>query len=145
MTVTTLQRTLAAKFANRRDRKLNSRRSEPLPNKQSFQLEPFENRLLLSVGRVGVPNRVPEGPAPQISAGNVIGTSPATQQNVGAVNQLAVDPNNSKHVLAETVQRRHLANPRLHRGFADMDDDDRSIALSTAHSMRCSDPGGAAQ
>jgi hypothetical protein len=35
---------------------------------------------------------VPEGPAPQISADNVIGTSLAEQQDVGAVNQLAVDP-----------------------------------------------------
>jgi len=96
-----------AKFFSRKRWPQRNRRSNGIthahPKRESFQLEPLENRLLLSVGLIGVPNWSPEGPAPQISAGNVISTSLATQQDVGAVNQLAVDPNNSKHVLAATV------------------------------------------
>lgn len=66
-------------------------------------LEPLERRTLLSITLTGVPNWVPEGPSPQINAGNVIGPAPATTQDVGAVEALAVDPTNSKHVVAGTV------------------------------------------
>src|SRR6476659_938091 len=81
----------------------NRHRAKRLPKQKDFQLEPLESRLLLSVGVVGVPDWVAEGPGPQISAGNVIGPTIATQQDVGAVNALAVDPTNAKHVFAATV------------------------------------------
>ena len=86
-----------------RDQHFN-RISNASSKRESFLLEPLENRLLLSVGLVGIPDWVPEGPAPQISAGNVIGTSLAEQKDVGAVNELAVDPNNSKHTCQATTR-----------------------------------------
>jgi hypothetical protein len=60
--------------------------------------EPLERRTLFAALQW-----VSEGPSPQIDAGNVIGPTPAMTEDVGAVEALAVDPNNSKHVIAGTV------------------------------------------
>ena len=65
-----------------------------------FAVEPLEQRTLLSISLSGVPTWVPEGPAPQISAGNTIGPTTATTQDVGAMEAIAVDPANSKHLIA---------------------------------------------
>jgi hypothetical protein len=101
--MSSLLKTPGANFPFWRDPHPKPKHTTPILKQESFQLEPLENRLLLSVGLVGVPDWTPEGPAPQISAGNVISSTLATQQDVGGVNALAVDPTNSKHVLAATV------------------------------------------
>jgi hypothetical protein len=64
------------------------------------RLELLEDRTMPSVSLGGIPNWVPEGPAPQMSAGNVDAPTAATKLDDGAVEALAVDPSNSKHVFA---------------------------------------------
>src|SRR5262245_25144458 len=100
---TTRAKSLFSIEASRRDRRSNRIGAGALPKRQDFSLESLESRLLLSVDLIGVPGWAPEGPAPITSAGNVISTTPATQQDAGAVNALAVDPTNDKHVFAATV------------------------------------------
>jgi hypothetical protein len=63
-------------------------------------LKTLEDRTLLS-GATATWTAV--GPGPIQNAANVIGPAPATTQSVGAVNALAVDPANPKHVFAATV------------------------------------------
>ena len=66
--------------------------------------EPLEFRRLLSISLGGIPTWVAEGPAPITDGGgNVIGPTPATTLKSGAVNQIAVDPTNNKHLFAATV------------------------------------------
>src|SRR5215469_11084376 len=90
----------------RRDRSPELTHGMALPRRQNFLLEPLERRLLLSVDLVGVPNWVPEGPAPITDGGqNVIGPPPTadTSLKVGADNAIAVDPKNAKHLLVASV------------------------------------------
>jgi len=71
--------------------------------------EPLENRILLSVDLVGIPDWVGEGPAPIINTGSdggltsgnaiVAPNNPAT----GAVESIAVNPNNSAQIYVGTV------------------------------------------
>jgi len=86
-------------------RSIEERRTKPAPKRQNFLLETLESRLLLSVGLVGVPTWVPEGPAPITGGNTVIGPTPATTLKVGADNAIAVDPNpnNAKHLLVASV------------------------------------------
>jgi hypothetical protein len=65
-------------------------------------LERLEGRTLPTVALTGVPNWVPEGPAP-ITSNASIGPTLATSFNVGAINAVAVDPANAKHLFAATV------------------------------------------
>ncbi len=67
--------------------------------------EPLEERQLLSVTLTGVPDWVAKGTAPIVAGNsdNVTGMTPATSLEVGAVNALAVDPTNTKHLFAATV------------------------------------------
>src|SRR5437588_3002 len=71
--------------------------------------EPLEFRRLLSISLGGIPTWAAEGPAPitdggtSATGGNVLGPTAATSLKSGAVNQIAVDPTNSKHVFAATV------------------------------------------
>ncbi len=58
---------------------------------------------MLTVQLFGIPTWTPEGPAPQINAGNTIGPASATTQDVGAIEAIAVDPSNSKHLVVGTV------------------------------------------
>jgi subtilisin-like proprotein convertase family protein len=52
----------------------------------------------------GAPSWVPEGPAPITDGvGNVFGPTTAQSLKGGAINNIAVDPTNTKHVLAATV------------------------------------------
>jgi hypothetical protein len=58
---------------------------------------------MLSISLAGVPNWVAEGPAPITSNSNVIGPTAAQSSQVGAINAIAVDPTNAKHLFAATV------------------------------------------
>ena len=72
-------------------------------NRRGF-FEPLEQRHLLTVTLLGVPNWIAEGPAPITDGGgNVIGPTPATTLKDGADNAIAVDPTNSKHLFVATV------------------------------------------
>ncbi|MDB5329775.1 MAG: exo-alpha-sialidase [Phycisphaerales bacterium] len=68
-------------------------------------IEQLEGRTLLSVSLTGIPGWVPDGPNPIVAGtgDNVIGPSAATALEVGAVNAIAVDPNNAKHLFIGTV------------------------------------------
>jgi hypothetical protein len=68
-------------------------------------LELLEDRMTPSLTLTGAPPWQPEGPSPNAPAGNNQGPTPATTQDVGAVEALAVDPMNSKRVrvLADSV------------------------------------------
>ena len=51
-----------------RDQNSGSKRTKALPERQSFQLEPLENRLLLSVTLSGIPDWVNQGPTSEVQA-----------------------------------------------------------------------------
>ena len=70
-------------------------------------LELLEDRLAPSVTLTGVPTWLPEGPSPNIGAGDTQGPTPDTTQDVGAVEALAVDPMDSERVLAGSVNGGH--------------------------------------
>ena len=84
-----------------------SRRATRLSLQQAVRntIEPLERRRLLSISLSGIPTWTPLGPNPIIagSGDNVIGPTAATSIEVGAVNAIAVDPNNSKHLVVGTV------------------------------------------
>ena len=88
-----------------------SRRSSLVKSRRSFEnldrrarFETLENRRLLTVTLSGVPTWVAEGPAPITDdVGNVVGPTAATSLKEGAIQQIAVDPNNPKHLFAATV------------------------------------------
>src|SRR5438128_2327721 len=71
--------------------------------------EMLENRRLLSITITGVPNWVAEGPGPvtdggtSATGGNVLGPTAATSLKDGGINEIAVDPANSKHLLVATI------------------------------------------
>src|SRR5438093_4525033 len=62
------------------------RRSKALPKRQKFFIEPLENRLLLSVGLIGIPNWTDQGPAPIQDAQVVV---PPSNFATGAVESVA--------------------------------------------------------
>jgi hypothetical protein len=65
-------------------------------------LELLEDRTVPSISLGGISTWVAEGPAP-ITGGAAIGPTPATSLYDGAVNAIAVDPNNAKHAFAASV------------------------------------------
>jgi hypothetical protein len=67
------------------------------------RVELLEDRTLLSISLGGIPSWVAEGPAPITGGNTVIGPTAAMTQKVGAINAIAVDPNNAKHLFAATV------------------------------------------
>src|ERR1700745_3897304 len=86
--------------APRRDQRSNRIRTEALPKRQDFVLEPLESRLLLSVGLVGVPNWTDQGPHSEVQAGSAV---PQNNAVSGALQSIAVNPNNSFQIIAGTV------------------------------------------
>src|SRR5947209_3978268 len=81
-----------------------SPRALPNRNKLPLLVEELETRTLLSSGvsLTGLPTWTIVGPQPIMDAKNLIPASMPTSAEVGAVNALAVDPANTKHVFAAT-------------------------------------------
>ena len=64
-------------------------------------IERLETRALLTVDLFGMPNWIEQGPGPITNGNNVLGIPNKPQ--AGAINAVAVDPNNPDHVFAATV------------------------------------------
>src|SRR6516165_7204268 len=77
-----------------------SKRPKPPPRRQNFLVEPLENRLLLSVGPVGAPNWIDQGPGP-IDGGNNVQITNRPQ--AGAIEAVAVDPSNANRIFVASV------------------------------------------
>src|SRR5262249_46428374 len=89
------QDTPRAKFHLLRNRRSKKKTTKPLRDKQTFQLEPLENRLLLSVTVLGagIPTWTSQGPAPITNTSQT--PAPPNNEVSGAVQSIAVDPNNA--------------------------------------------------
>ena len=84
----------------KRDQNSGSKRTKALPERQSFQLEPLENRLLLSVTLSGIPDWVNQGPTSEVQAGSSV---PQNNAVSGALQSIAVNPNNSAQIIVGTA------------------------------------------
>ena len=81
-----------------RNRRSRHRHATALPKRADLLLEPLESRLLLSVGLIGVPNWVAEGPGPNINGQDenipgetTLAGNPANPVS-GAIEALAINP-----------------------------------------------------
>ncbi len=63
--------------------------------------ERLEDRSLLTVDLLGMPNWIDQGPGPITNGNNVLGITNKPQ--AGAINAVSVDPNNPNHVFAASV------------------------------------------
>ena len=92
--------------------RFRANRSKAFVERESFQLEPLENRLLLSVTLPGIPNWVSQGPTSEVQAGSSV---PQNNAVSGALESVAVNPNNSAQMIAGAVNggvwRTTNANP----------------------------------
>jgi hypothetical protein len=89
-------------FSDRLRRNRHSDRipTKALPKRESFLFEPLESRLLLSVTLAGVPDWVDQGPGSDVQAGSAV---PQNNAVSGAVQSIAVNPNNSSQIIVGTV------------------------------------------
>jgi hypothetical protein len=87
---------------NRQSRSTAANRTET-PPRCDFSLEPLENRLLLSVDIVGagIPTWTDQGPGPIINTSQT--PAPPDNRVGGAVQSVAVDPNNSANIWIGTT------------------------------------------
>jgi hypothetical protein len=93
-------RLLCRDLLNRaQSKKLKSSRAR-FPKRLNFSLEPLEGRLLLSVGLVGIPDWVDQGPAPIVGAQVNV---PPDNFATGAVESIAINPNNTAQIYVGTV------------------------------------------
>ncbi len=90
-------------FARSHARRAKRRHLAACPKTARLFLEQLEQRALPSVTLTGLATWLPEGPSPNTGAGNVIGSSPATTQDVGAVEAIAIDPMHPNRALAGSV------------------------------------------
>src|SRR5262245_24024297 len=67
----------------------------------SAAIERLESRTMLTVDLTGMPDWIEQGPGPITNGNNVLGIPDKPQ--AGAVNAVAIDPNNPNHVFAATV------------------------------------------
>jgi len=71
--------------------------------------ETLEQRQLLSISLINVPDWLAQGPGPvtdggtSVTGGNVLGPTAATSLKVGSASAIAVDPANAKHLFAATT------------------------------------------
>src|SRR5215467_162385 len=84
----------------RRDRQTEPKSSKALAQRESFQLEPLEHRLLLTVTLTGVPSWVDQGPTSLVEAGSSV---PQNNAVSGALQAIAVNPNNTSQIIVGTV------------------------------------------
>ena len=91
---------LSSSDRSRKNRYSKKIPTQALPKRQDFTLEPLESRLLLSVELVGVPDWVDQGPETILNGTSVIGT---TNPVTGAVQSIAVNPNNAQQIYVGTV------------------------------------------
>ncbi len=63
-------------------------------------IEQLEQRVLLTVELTGVPTWLEQGPGPEVQAGSV---TPQNNEVAGAVQSIAVNPNNSSEIIVGTV------------------------------------------
>lgn len=96
-----LVRLLDRALLNRhQSKKLKSSRAR-FPQRPNFSLEPLEDRLLLSVGLIGIPDWVEQGPAVTIN-GQVAGLA-GPDPVVGAIEAIAPHPTDANTILVGTV------------------------------------------
>ena len=81
-------------------RRHHSLKAKELARPELFVLEPLENRLLLSVGLVGAPNWIDQGPGP-IDGGNNVQITNKPQ--AGAIEAVAVDSSNANRIFVASV------------------------------------------
>lgn len=95
-----------------RDRSVGRKGTRSRSGRQNFLLEPLESRLLLSVSLVGIPDWVNQGPTSEVQAGSAV---PQNNAVSGALESIAVNPNNSSQIIVGTVNggvwRTTNANP----------------------------------
>jgi hypothetical protein len=124
-------------FSDRLRRNRHSKQILPksLPKRQDFSLEPLESRLLLSVGLVGVPDWVEQGPAVSINgqtAGLAAGGDPARPNPVvGAIEAIASHPSNANIIYVGTVAGGVWRTTDGGANWAALSDQAASLSIST--------------
>jgi hypothetical protein len=85
--------------ARERPARTTSRRARAAPHRRPV-FEPLENRILLSVDLIGVPDWVEQGPGPMQSAQVTV---PPGDFATGAVESIAINPNDTSQIYVGTV------------------------------------------